>query len=254
MNWSAQQYLVFEEERTRPVRDLLESIPAAEVRRAVDIGCGPGNSTEALMNRYPLARVTGMDSSEDMVQTARKRLPQLEFGLVDVRDWDEAGPFDVIFANAVFQWVPDHASLFPRLVAKLSPGGSLAIQMPDNLEEPSHVLMREVAQDASWSDRIAHLGRASAKGAAWYYELLKPHCVRVDIWRTTYHHPLASGAQGVVEWFKGSALRPLLARLQEKEKDRFLQRYTEAIEKAYPALADGTVLLAFPRLFIVATR
>ncbi|MGA2550637.1 MAG: trans-aconitate 2-methyltransferase [Burkholderiaceae bacterium] len=254
MNWSAQQYLVFEEERTRPVRDLLESIPAAEVRRAVDIGCGPGNSTEALMNRYPLARVTGMDSSEDMVQTARKRLPQLEFGLVDVRDWDEAGPFDVIFANAVFQWVPDHASLFPRLVAKLSPGGSLAIQMPDNLEEPSHVLMREVAQDASWSDRIAHLGRASAKGAAWYYELLKPHCVRVDIWRTTYHHPLASGAQGVVEWFKGSALRPLLARLQEKEKDRFLQRYTEAIEKAYPALADGTVLLPFPRLFIVATR
>ena len=144
MTWSAKQYVAFEDERTRPARDLLAAIPAADVRSAVDIGCGPGNSTQLLVERFTGATVRGLDSSSDMIEAARKRLPQVKFDLSDIDTWSESGPFDVIFANAVLQWVPDHATLLPSLVSKLAPGGSLAIQMPDNLQQPSHRLMREV--------------------------------------------------------------------------------------------------------------
>lgn len=252
--WSASQYKIFENERTRPVRDLAAAIPGTEVRTAVDIGCGPGNSTEVLAARFPGAAVTGMDSSPDMVESARKRLPQLRFELADIGSWSDTGPFDVILANAVLQWVPDHRNVFPRLVDKLTPGGSLAVQMPDNLDEPAHLLMREVASQAPWAERLKGVERTGRAGAAWYYEFLKPLCAHVDVWRTTYHHPLAGGAAGVVEWFKGSALRPFLEALPKDEQADFLARYQARVAKAYPALPDGTVLLPFPRLFIVATR
>jgi Trans-aconitate methyltransferase len=147
MSWSAKQYVAFEDERTRPARDLLAAIPAVDARSAIDIGCGPGNSTELLVERFANATVRGLDSSTDMIEAARKRLPQVKFDTADIDTWNENGPFDVIFANAVLQWLPDHAKLLPALASKLTPGGSLAIQMPDNLNEPSHRLMREVAAD-----------------------------------------------------------------------------------------------------------
>jgi trans-aconitate 2-methyltransferase len=256
MVWSAKQYVAFEDERTRPARDLLAAIPAFEVRSAIDIGCGPGNSTELLVERFSGATVRGLDSSTDMLEAARKRLPQVQFDLADIDSWTETGPFDVIFANAVLQWVPDHATLLPALVNKLSAGGSLAVQMPVNLNEHSHRLMREVAAEGPWASKLAGATekRPTLADASGYYALLKPHCSRVDVWRTTYHHPLAGGASGVVEWFKGSGLRPFLEPLDEAERVEYLKRYQEAIEKAYPMLDDGTVLLPFPRLFIVATR
>jgi trans-aconitate 2-methyltransferase len=252
--WSARQYTIFENERTRPVRDLVAAIPATEARTAVDIGCGPGNSTEVLAARFPGAAVSGMDSSPDMVEAARKRLPALQFDLADVSNWTDAGPYDVILANAVLQWVPDHKTLFPKLVEKLAPGGSLAVQMPDNLDEPAHRLMRDVAENGRWAQNLAGTVRTARANAGWYYGFLKPLCSRVDVWRTVYHHPLAGGAAAVVEWFKGSALRPLLAQLDPAEQAEFLRRYEATIAAAYPALPDGTVLLPFPRLFIVATR
>ncbi|MGF6555212.1 trans-aconitate 2-methyltransferase [Pseudomonas sp. S30_BP2TU TE3576] len=256
MSWSAKQYVAFEDERTRPARDLLEAIPAGDVRSAIDIGCGPANSTELLVARFAGASVRGLDSSTDMIEAARKRLPQVRFDVADIDTWNDNGPFDVIFANAVLQWVPDHAALLPALVKKLAPGGSLAIQMPDNLNEPSHRLMREVAAQGPWADKLAGAAgqRTEMADASSYYSMLKPHCARVDIWRTTYHHPLAGGASGVVEWFKGSGLRPFLDPLDEAERAQYLKQYQTAIEQAYPALADGSVLLPFPRLFIVATR
>ncbi|KQN52934.1 trans-aconitate methyltransferase [Pseudomonas sp. Leaf48] len=256
MSWSARQYVAFEDERTRPARDLLAAIPAADVRSAIDIGCGPGNSTELLVERFANATVRGLDSSTDMIEAARKRLPQLQFDIADIDTWSDSGPFDVIFANAVLQWVPDHATLLPALVSKLAPGGSLAIQMPDNLNQPSHRLMREVAADGPWAAKLASAAgqRTEMADAAGYYSMLKSHCSRVDVWRTTYHHPLADGASGVVEWFKGSGLRPFLEPLDEVERAEYLKQYQAAIERAYPALADGSVLLPFPRLFIVATR
>lgn len=256
MTWSANQYVAFEDERTRPARDLLAAIPTPEARTAVDIGCGPGNSTELLVQRFPEARVSGLDSSADMIAAARERLPQLRFELAEIDKWTAEGPFDVIFANAVLQWVPNHATLLPALAGKLSAGGSLAIQMPDNLNEPSHRLMREVAANGPWASKLTSAAgqRTEMASASDYFSMLRPHCARVDVWRTTYHHQLTGGAAGVVEWFKGSGLIPFLSPLTEEERAQYLQEYLTAVSNAYPALADGSVLLPFPRLFIVATR
>ena len=166
------------------------------------------------------------------------------------------GPFDVIFANAVLQWVPNHAALLPALAGKLAEGGSLAIQMPDNLNEPSHRLMREVAANGPWASKLADAAgqRTDMASASEYFSMLRPQCARVDVWRTTYHHQLSDGAAGVVEWFKGSGLIPFLSPLTESERAQYLEQYLAEVEKAYPALADGSVLLPFPRLFMVATR
>jgi trans-aconitate 2-methyltransferase len=255
MSWSAKQYVTFEDERTRPVRDLLAAVPTAKARSVVDIGCGPGNSTALLAARYPDARVHGLDTSSDMVAAAKKRLPEVRFELADIGEWNDPGPFDVILANAVLQWVPNHDTLFPGLRAKLAPGGSLAVQMPVNLDEPAHRLMREIAADGPWAEKLSGAAqlRAARHDANWYYRTLRSSCSKVDVWQTTYHHPLA-GAAAVVEWFKGSGLRPFLDPLNDGERAVYLDRYTAAIAQAYPALSDGTVLLPFPRLFIVATR
>lgn len=256
MSWSAKQYVAFEDERTRPARDLLAAIPNLDARSVIDIGCGPGNSTELLVQRFADASVRGIDSSADMIESARKRLPSVRFDTTNIATWNEPGPFDVIFANAVLQWLPDHATLLPSLVAKLAPGGSLAIQMPDNLEQPAHRMMREVAANGPWADKLVDIAgqRTTLDDATTYYQMLCSCSSRVDVWRTTYHHPLAGGPAAVVEWFKGSGLRPFLEPLNEVEKAQYLAQYLEAIEPFFPELADGSVLLPFPRVFIVATR
>ena len=254
MSWSAKQYALFERQRTRPVRDLVAAIPVASARAAVDLGCGPGNSTEVLAERFPEATVTGLDSSDDMLRDARQRLPDIAFELADIGNWNPAQTYDVILANASLQWVPDHASLYPRLVSLLNPGGVLAVQTPDNLEEPAHRVARDIAASAQWADRIGDVKHPDRHPAAYYFEMLRSHCAEVDVWRTTYHHPLAGGHGAVVEWFKGSALRPYLQKLDESAQQDFLDAYLQAISQAYPALDDGTVLLPFPRLFIVARR
>ena len=254
MNWSAKQYSIFEQQRTRPVRDLVAAISTPDVKTAIDLGCGPGNSTDVLAERFPDAHITGLDSSDDMLDDARQRLPGVDFELADIGLWKPTNTYDVILANASLQWVPDHAELYPRLVSLLNPGGSLAVQTPDNLEEPAHRLAREVAASGPWANKIGAVKHPDRHPAAYYFEWLQPHCAEVDVWRTTYHHPLAGGHAAVVEWFKGSALRPYLQPLSEDEQKAFLDAYLTAISEAYPALADGSVLLPFPRLFIVARR
>ena len=264
MSWSAAQYVTFEDERTRPVRDLLAAVPTRAARRVADIGCGPGNSTELLAARYPEAEILGLDSSPDMIAAARKRLPNIRFETVAIERWAEpgadagagAGSYDAILANAVLQWLPDHAQLFPRLAAKLAPGGSLAIQMPDNFEEPAHTLMRAIARHGPWAGKLAAAmeARAPMESARWYYELLRTACGRVDVWRTTYFHVLPGAPDAIVEWFKGSALRPFLDPLDAGERASFLAQYRDAVAGAYPALPDGSALLPFPRFFMVATR
>lgn len=253
MDWSATQYRKFEDERTRPCAELLARVPG-DVARAVDLGCGPGNSTELVRARWPEARVTALDSSPDMVAAAKARLPDIEVVEADLASWDDPGPFDLILANAVLQWVPDHERVFPALLDRLAPGGSLAVQVPDNLDEPSHRLMREVAADPAWAGKIGDAAglRTPRHPAEWYARLLHGRA-RLDLWRTTYYHPLG-GARGIVEWLKGTGLRPFLAPLGAEEQADFLAAYQAAVAAAYPALPDGTVLLPFPRLFIVATR
>jgi trans-aconitate 2-methyltransferase len=259
LSWSAKQYVAFEDERTRPVRDLLAALPPIEARSVIDLGCGPGNSTEVLAQRYPEAQVAGIDSSPDMVAAARLRLPRVDFAVSevqDVRGWNSPGPFDVILANAVLQWVPHHETLLPQLIGKLAPRGGLAVQMPDNLDEHAHRLMREIAQRGPWAAKLADAAaaRTPLAGMDWYYQLLRPLCAKVDLWRTTYYHALSGGAAAIVEWFKGSGLRPFIEPLNDAERGAYLEHYTAAIADAYPALADGTVLLPFPRVFMVAIR
>ena len=256
MSWSPETYLAFEAERSRPVRDLVNAIPEPGYCAAIDLGCGPGNSTEILARRFPLATVEGLDSSPEMLAAAQARLPGLMFTCADISNWDGPGPYCVILANATLQWLPDHALLLPRLAAKLSPGGSLAVQMPDNLDEPAHRLMRDLARTGPWAKKLS--AAADARGKLeppdWYYRLLKPHTSRVDIWRTTYTHALAGGPAAIIDWFKGSGLRPFLSPLEQAEQRGFLAAFAAGLAPLYPPEPDGTVLLPFPRLFFVATR
>ena len=256
MTWSAQQYTKYEDERTRPVRDLVAAIPTLEPATVIDLGCGPGNSTEVLAARYPAAQLVGMDSSPDMCAEARKRLPHARIDHAPIEAWSDGGPWGVIHANAVLHWVDDHPRLLPRLVSYLAPGGTLAIQMPDNLDEPAHVLMRELAAEPPWAAQLASAAatRTAIATPAQFFNLLRPHCARVEVWHTTYQHHLAGGIDAIVEWFKGSGLRPFLAPLESPAQTEYLSRYRRRLVDAYPLLSDGGVLLPFPRLFIVATR
>ena len=213
MTWSPAQYGKFEAERNRPIKDLLAQIPNTTVTNAADIGCGPGNSTELLQQRYPDAAIIGMDSSPDMIDAARERLPDISFEVGDISTWRNPGPFDVILSNAALQWVPDHAALLPKLLAKLAPGGSLAVQIPDNLDEPAHRLMRETAANGPWAEKLAGASRSRdhCHSANWYYRLLRDQGAVVNVWRTTFHHPVPGGAGGARRMVQGHWPSPLPA-------------------------------------------
>jgi len=256
MTWSAKQYLKFEDERTRPARDLLQAVPGTAVKCAADLGCGPGNSTELIVARYPDASIAGVDNAPDMIKAAKARLPGVRFELCAIEEWNEPGPWDLIYSNATLQWVGGHETLLPKLAQRLTPGGSLAIQMPDNLDEPSQASMRTAAQRVPFASLLKDAAKARTELGTpdWYYALLKPFCLRVDIWRTTYFHTLAGGLSAIVEWVKGTGLRPFLNPLSEAEQQAYIAVYKEELAKVYKPLADGTVILPFPRLFIVATR
>jgi trans-aconitate 2-methyltransferase len=255
VDWSAAQYLKFEDQRTRPSVDLLARVPLDDPRACMDIGCGPGNSTELVARRYPGAQVEGMDSSPNMLAKARERLPRLAFEQADIATWQPRRPYDLLFANAVLQWLPDHKRLFTRLAGLLPIGGVLAAQVPDNYDEPSHTSMREVARAGPWADKLARADEAKADIGSFddYYRWLRAAGCDVDIWRTTYVHEM-EGAGAIVEWFKSTGLRPYMDPLSAEERAEFLIRYEELIAVRYQRHDDGTLLLRFPRLFIVARR
>ena len=254
-DWDAQQYLKFEDERTRAARDLLAQVPVAEPRHVVDIGCGPGNSTELLARRWPQAKLTGIDTSADMLRQARERLAQATFIEANISHWAAPAGSDVLFANAIFQWVPDHLAQMKRLLSALPVGGALAVQMPDNMDEPSHVMMREVARLPQFHGKLAHVAEARdhLPNPGVYYDALKPLCARFDIWHTVYNHVL-DDAPAIVEWVKGTGLRPFLDPLEFPERKEFIEAYKARIAATYLPQADGKVLLRFPRLFIVAVK
>lgn len=252
-DWSPATYLKFEDERTRPARDLLAQVRSDAMRKIVDMGCGPGNSTELLVARYPGAEVIGLDSSPAMLEEARRRLPQVRFELANADVWVPDADVELVFANAIYQWVPRHLERLPRVLAALRGGATLAVQMPDNLSEPTHRLMCEVALAGPWSGRLAGAARNPLPPARVYYDSLRPVAARLDIWRTTYHHVLR-GAEAIVEFVRATGLRPFLDPLSEAERAEFIAAYTGRIAAAYPALADGDALLAFPRLLLVAER
>jgi trans-aconitate 2-methyltransferase len=255
LDWNPALYRRYEDERTRPAQELLARVPLAEARQVVDLGCGPGNSTELLSRRFPAARVVGTDNSEAMLASARERLPEARFELSDIATWAPHEAPDLIYANAALQWVPDHEKLIPRLFAALAPGGVLAVQMPDNREEPTHRLMRAVAAEAPWAEPIGDADRLRTLllPLGGYYDLLAPEAARVDVWHTIYQHPMAHAA-AIVEWVRGTGLKPFVDRLPADLQASYLAEYERRVDQAYPARADGKRLLAFPRMFIVAQK
>ncbi len=256
MAWSPEQYLAFEEQRTRPARDLIAALPTRSPSTTVDLGCGPGNSTALLAAHLRTPDILGIDNAPEMIAAARSRHPELTFELASIEAWRPEKPVSLIFSNAALHWLPRHDTLLPRLASCLNPQGCLAIQMPDNLQEPAHRLMRTLAQQPPWAETLSHAGdlRTEILTPDEYYRLLKPTCSNVDIFRTTYHHVLPGGPDAIVDWFGGSGLRPYLEPLNEDGKAAFLDRYRQSIAAAYPQQRDGSVLLPFPRLFIVARR
>ncbi|VWX56333.1 trans-aconitate methyltransferase [Burkholderiales bacterium 8X] len=255
LDWNPALYRRYEDERTRPAIELLARVPLEAPRRVVDLGCGPGNSTELLAARFPGADIVGIDNSRAMLESARKRLPAVRFEFDDIHDWEPESAPDLIYANAALQWVPDHETLIPRLFDKLQPGGVLAIQMPDNRAEPTHRLMREVAAEAAFSAAIGDADklRTELLSIDGYYDLLAGNAATVDVWRTAYQHPMASAA-AIVEWVRGTGLKPFVDRLAPGLQQDFLAEYERRVDAAYPSRADGRRLLAFPRMFIVAGR
>lgn len=252
--WDPAQYLKFGAERTRPSVDLCGRIPGSP-RRILDLGCGPGNSTAVLRERWPEAELAGLDSSPEMIAQARASHPAGTWILAGAERYRPEAPFDLVFSNAVLQWLPDHPRLLPRLMGWVAPGGCLAAQMPAGGRTGLRAALADVAERPRWRAQLAGAEAAlTFHDARFYYDLLAPGAQRVDLWETTYHHPLASH-EALVEWYEGTGMRPFLERLPDAAaRAAFKAEVVEACRAGFPPAADGKVLLPFRRLFFVAFR
>lgn len=253
MGWEPDRYLQFSDERLQPAIDLLNRIPLARSERIVDLGCGAGNVTRLLTQRWPEADITGLDSSPEMLDRARRVLPTARFELSGVEHWEPDGPPDLLFSNAALHWVGDHSSLFPRLLDSLSPGGVLAVQMPGNFEAPSHRLIRELAASPAWTGKLGPGRMGAVLPMADYQHILAPRCTRLSLWETTYWQSM-SGPAPVLDWLRGTTLIPYLAPLDDVTRAAFLVELGASLAAAYPADATGTTLFPFRRIFILAQR
>jgi trans-aconitate 2-methyltransferase len=251
MSWNPSVYLAFADERTRPAAELLARVPDDNPGRVADLGCGPGNSTDLLVKRWPRARVEGLDSSPAMIETAKKSGVKAQFALADIAAWSPDAGYDVIFSNATYQWLPDHGGLLPRLMSFVAPGGVFAFQVPNNQYAPSHTLMRDVAAQGPWAEKLANVRGIFVETAQTYFGILAAHAASVDIWTTEYLHVL-DGEDAVFKWVSGTGLRPYLDALDDEERARFVTAYKARLNVAYPRRADGKTLLPFSRLFAVA--
>ncbi len=254
MSWDPQRYLNFAGPRLRPALDLLARVDLEAPESVVDLGCGPGNVTTYLRQRWPQANILGLDNSPEMLATARASMPEIRWHNADASTWISDTPLSLIYSNAALHWVSDHAQLFPRLLTQLRPGGVLAVQMPRNFGRKTHTLVRQAAAKAGVTQQLQHLYRPPPTHTPeTYYDILAPHCRRLDIWETDYLQVLR-GENPVAEWTGGSWLRPFVAALAAEDRPGFVAAYRQLIAEAYPRRSDGSTLLPYLRLFIVATR
>lgn len=254
--WDAEQYSKFSRERSRPFDDLISQVVAESPASIVDLGCGTGALTRSLADRWPAARVVGIDNSPEMLEKSRSfALPhRLQFEHGEIDEWTPDGPIDLIVSNAALHWIGDHEGLFPRLAAMLTPEGTLAVQMPDRFQTASQQAIESAVSDPRWSHLLEGVGlhRGSARPLLWYVQMLRDLGFAVNAWQTTYVHIL-SGENPVLDWLSGTALRPLLAKLGPALAADFSSEVGARLQAAYPPTGDVT-FFPMPRLFFVATR
>ena len=249
--WDPERYLTYADERGRPFLDLLARVAAEAPRRVVDLGCGPGNLTGLLADRWPDAAVLGVDSSAEMIARAHAAgVPGVRFAVGDVRTWRSEQPVDVLVSNATLQWLPGHLDLLPSLVDQVTPGGWLAFQVPGNFDEPSHVIRKELAAQAPYAEHVRDVAVPDAFGSEVYLERLLDLGCTVDAWETTYLH-LLTGEDPVFTWVSGTGARPTLQALPDDLRAGFEAEYRRRLREAYPPGPHGT-MLPFRRVFVVA--
>jgi trans-aconitate 2-methyltransferase len=255
--WDPATYLRYAGERARPFVDLLAHVRAGSPGVVVDLGCGEGALTASLAQRWPEARVVGVDSSPEMLAAAagHAELGRVSFERGDVRDWRPDAPVDVLVTNAVLHWVPEHPDLLRRWAGELAPGGELAVQVPGNFRAPTHALLTELCRSPRWSARVAGLAPQpdAVLDPAGYLDVLTGAGLEADVWETTYLHVL-SGADPVLGWVRSTVLRPVLGALDEAEVEDLTKAYAAALRAAYPERPDGTTVLPFRRVFAVGRR
>ena len=252
-HWDAAQYLKFERERTQPAQDLAARLPG-NPSRILDVGCGPGNSTQVLLEHFPTAEIFGVDNSPDMIQAARQRLPQCRFALCDAADGFsglEEGGFDVVFSNACVQWVPDHPHLLPRMMQLLAPGGVLAIQVPMNQKEPIHQIISSLVSSPAWRERIPSPRIFYTLEQSAYFDLLAGLTDDFTLWETVYLHRMPSH-EAILEWYRGTGLRPYLQVLPQDQASRLEQEVLSQLRIRYPVQQNGEIMFRFPRFFMLA--
>jgi trans-aconitate 2-methyltransferase len=254
-DWNPKEYLSFAAERTQPAVDLIARLPDRAPKRVVDLGCGPGNSTSLLRHAFPAAELTGIDSSPAMIAVARQACPSAQFMEADAGSWLPPPETDLVFSNALFQWLPERDDAMKRILQSLGSGSAFALQMPDNLDEPCHSLMREVAADGPWRAKLISAVQARRKlgDELHHYELFASLSQHLQIWRTTYVHAL-DNHEAIAKMLSTTGLKPFLDPLAETERRKFLAIYVERLAQHYPSARDGRVLFRFPRLFIIAIR
>ncbi|NQW09529.1 MAG: methyltransferase domain-containing protein [Alphaproteobacteria bacterium] len=254
MTWDAAQYLKFADHRLRPALDLLGRIGAEAPRTVVDLGCGAGNVTALLAERWPTATMVGLDPSATMLERARADHPSLRFEVADAAQWTAEPPVDLLYSNAALHWLDNHATLFPHLFRQVAPGGWFAVQMPRNFLEPSHLSVAEAGRDGSWRATIEPmLAPPPVAEPGFYIDLLASDAAELDVWETQYIQML-DGENPVAEWTKGTWLKPFLDALKGDERAGFEAAYRRRVAAAYPSRADGRTLFPFRRLFLVARR
>ncbi|MDE0024019.1 MAG: methyltransferase domain-containing protein [Spirochaetaceae bacterium] len=259
-SWDPAQYLKFSGHRLRPALDLVARVPLIEPRRIYDLGCGSGHFTRLLADRWPEATVVGMDNSPQMLAKARATPSRVHWEQGDLAHWQPAAPPSLLFSNAAIQWLPDHATLIPRLWSLLPAGGCLAVQAPLSWDQPSHRLMRETLADGgAGGSRLGNDELRQAVENRWlhepgfYYDLLAPGAAHIEVWSTEYLHALI-GPDPVLEWVTGTSMRPILTGLGDTDRATFLAEYRRRLRDAYPRRGDGITLYPFRRLFFVAVR
>ena len=249
--WDPDRYLAYADERGRPFVELVQRVAADAPVRVVDLGCGPGNLTRLLAERWPETEVTGIDSSHEMVEQARRDVSGVDFRVGDLRDWaasDET--VDVVVSNATLQWLPDHLDMLPRLVERVRPGGWLAFQVPGNFGEPSHTLRDELAAEEPYAAHTAGVAVPGSHDPSVYLDVLAGLGCAVDAWETTYLH-LLTGADPVFTWVSGTGARPTLQALPPGLREQFEEEFRARLRAAYPPQPYG-VVLPFRRIFVVA--